>query len=255
MEKDPWQRLRAVTAARIALGRAGGSVPTSELLSFRLAHAQARDAVHAPFVPEELADELRAFCPEVIVAKSAAPDRVTYLQRPDLGRRLDTASRAKLLECIIGDGLDLAIIVSDGLSTRAAQEQAPALLFHLLPMLTEWRIGPVVIVRHARVALQDEIGEIFRARISLMLLGERPGLGSTDSLGAYFTFAPAVGRTDAERNCISNIRAGGLAPNLAAAKLVNLLAASRRLGISGVTLKDDSFSLPELPGRVPATLV
>lgn len=243
---DPWLPLRAHTAARIALGRSGGSLPTREQLDFRLAHARARDAVLSPFDAEALATELRALGPEVLVARSAARDRSEFLQRPDLGRRLAPASRAQLVERAANQPRpDLAIIVSDGLSTLAANTQSQPVLAALLPLLhaSGWSLAPLIVIRQARVALQDEIGEIFRAKISLILLGERPGLGSADSLGAYFTFAPAIGRTDADRNCVSNIRPGGLAPADAAVKLHHLLEQSRRLGLSGVALKDDSPAL------------
>lgn len=247
MQIDSWHPLRAHTAARIALGRSGGSLPTREQLDFRLAHARARDAVLAPFEAEALAVELRTLAIEVFVAESAAADRAEFLQRPDLGRRLSPASRAQLVERAAGAArCDLAIVISDGLSTLAATTQTRALLAELVSRLREggWSLAPaVVLVRHARVAVQDEIGEIWRAQLSLMLLGERPGLGSADSLGAYFTYAPRVGRSDAERNCVSNIRAGGLPPVEAARKLQALLEQSRRLRLSGVGLKDETGSL------------
>ena len=245
---DSWHPLRKLTAARIALGRAGGSLPTRELLKFRLAHAQARDAVLSPFDAAALAEDLRPAGVETVVIDSAVRDRAEFLQRPDLGRRLAPASRALLVERAAAlPPVDLAIIVSDGLSTLAARTQAAPVLAALLALLREeggWTLSPIVVARHARVALQDEVGEIFRAKISLMLLGERPGLGSADSLGAYFTFAPALGRSDAERNCVSNIRPGGLSPEEAACKLHYLLGESRRLGLSGIALKDDHLLLP-----------
>lgn len=247
---DPWQPLRKLTAARIALGRSGGSLPTTAQLDFRLAHARARDAVLSPFDTEALAARLHPLGEPVLVAESAAASRAEFLQRPDLGRQLAADSRAALTAATTGQArADLVIIVSDGLSTLAANSQSVPLLAEFLPLLRagDWRLAPIVVVRHARVALQDEIGEIFRAQISLMLLGERPGLGNADSLGAYFTHAPAVGKTDADRNCISNIRPGGLSSEEAAFKLHHLLAASRRLGLSGVALKDDAPSLGGTP--------
>jgi ethanolamine ammonia-lyase small subunit len=239
-EPDAWHPLRRHTAARIALGRAGGSLPTAAQLDFRLAHARARDAVRASFDPDVLGAELRRLGCEVVLVESVAQDRAEFLQRPDLGRRLALSARA-LLTAHASSACDLAIIASDGLSTLAAQTQIVPLLAMLLPRLRAqgWSVAPLVVARQARVALQDEIGEILRARISLILLGERPGLGSADSLGAYFTYAPAVGRTDAERNCISNIRAGGLSPAEAASKLHRMLARARQLGVSGVRLKDE----------------
>jgi ethanolamine ammonia-lyase small subunit len=249
---DPWHSLRKVTSARIALGRSGGSLPTREVLEFRLAHALARDAVLSPFDADALAEELRALEVEVVVAESAVRNRAEFLQRPDLGRRLAPSSRALLTERAASlPPVDLAIIVSDGLSTLAVRTQAPPVLAALLALLGEegsWKLAPIVVARHARVALQDEIGEILRAKMSLILLGERPGLGSADSLGAYFTFAPAIGRADAERNCVSNIRPGGLLPAEAARKLHFLLAESRRLGLSGVALKDEQLLPPGSDG-------
>ena len=243
VEFDPWHSLRKITAARIALGRSGGSLPTREALEFRLAHALARDAVLSPFDAEALAGDLGALGMETLVACSAVRDRAEFLQRPDFGRRLAPESRALLVERAASlPPVDLAVVISDGLSTLAACTQAAPVLEGLLPLLREeggWTLAPIVVARHARVALQDEVGEIFRAKISLMLLGERPGLGSADSLGAYFTYAPAIGRSDAERNCISNIRPGGLSPAEAARKLHCLLAQSRRLGVSGIALKDE----------------
>jgi len=202
----------------------------------------------SPFDAEALAGDMRAPGVEVLVAESAARDRSEFLQRPDFGRRLAPASRALLVERSASlPPVDLAIIVSDGLSTLAAMTQAAPLLAELLALLREegdWKLAPIVVARHARVALQDEVGDIFRAKIILLLLGERPGLGNADSLGAYFTFAPAIGRADAERNCVSNIRPGGLAPAEAARKLHSLLSESRRLGRSGIALKDEHLLLP-----------
>lgn len=254
IQLDPWSALRAHTAARIALGRSGGSLPTQALLDFRLAHARARDAVLAEFDAEALGARLRVLGEPVIVVDSAAHDRAAFLQRPDLGRALADDSRALLTtHAATASRCDLVIIVSDGLSTLAANNQAEPLLATLQKLLRvdEWALAPIIIARHARVALQDEIGEIFRARISLILLGERPGLGSADSLGAYFTHKPSLGRSDADRNCISNIRSGGLSPADAARKLYSLLTQSRRLGVSGVALKDES-ALRTGPEKMPA---
>jgi ethanolamine ammonia-lyase small subunit len=245
-QSDPWVALRKLTTARIALGRAGGSLRTRSRLDFRLAHAKARDAVWSPFHPEMLASELRAYWNDVVVLESAVADRAEYLRRPDLGRRLAAADREKLLDLLTGKKpYDLVIIVSDGLSTLAATTQAAPLISELLPLLTTdgWTIAPLVVVRNGRVAIQDEIGEICRARISLMLIGERPGLGSTDSMGAYFTYSPGKDTTDADRNCVSNIRQEGITPTDAARKLFHLLSASRKLGISGVQLKDDAVGI------------
>lgn len=238
MASDPWSALRQQTAARIALGRAGGSLPTREQLDFRLAHARARDAVLSAFDAPALAARLGG-----IAVKSAATTRAVYLQRPDLGRSLAPASRGMLTEIAqTHSPCDLVIVVSDGLSTLAAETQSAPLLQALVPLLraSGWNLAPTIVAQHGRVALQDEIGEIFRASLSLILLGERPGLGNADSLGAYFTYNPRPGRTDAERNCVSNIREGGLSPAAAAAKLHWLLEQARRLKVGGVRLKDEA---------------
>lgn len=236
---DPWAALRRHTAARIALGRAGDSVPTARLLEFEAAHAQARDAVHTPV---DLA-ALRAQLPgiETVEVRSAAPDRTTYLQRPDLGRRLDPGC-AGLLE---RGAHDVAFVIADGLSARAVHDHAAAVLHAALELLDGWRVAPVVLATQARVALGDEIGERLGAGLVAVLVGERPGLSAADSLGIYLTAGPRVGRRDSERNCISNIHPPhGLGHRGAAEKLVHLLAEARRLGLTGVGLKDDIAALP-----------
>jgi ethanolamine ammonia-lyase small subunit len=237
---DPWRALRQLTPARIALGRVGSSLPTHELLDFQWAHARARDAVHQPFDAGSLCSAVRALGWAALMLSTAVTDRRTYLERPDLGRRLDDASRARLTEAA-ADQADLAIIVSDGLSALAAQRQA-------IPLLSAWgellrasqlRLAPICIVPFARVAVQDEVGGLLRARSAVILLGERPGLGSPDSLGAYLVHGPRPGRTDAERNCISNIRPEGLPPAVAAERLHRLTMSALRTGISGVGLRED----------------
>jgi ethanolamine ammonia-lyase small subunit len=250
---DPWNPLRSATPARIALGRSGGSLPTGEWLAFKAAHAAARDAVHNPFDAAALAEQLAPLGVETIVVDSAAPDRSTYLQRPDFGRRLDDASRSRLHEWGARHPTtpDLAIMVSDGLSALAAHQQAAGVLTTLVPALAadSWRLAPLAIARFGRVALQDEIGELLGAQIALMLIGERPGLGSPDSLGAYLVHRPRVGNTDAQRNCVSNIRPGGLPWATAAETLQYLLNQARRRQLSGVALKDDrAVSGPPDPG-------
>ncbi|HEV7404498.1 MAG TPA: ethanolamine ammonia-lyase subunit EutC [Chthoniobacteraceae bacterium] len=245
MAPDPWVELRRRTAARIALGRTGGSQPTRGQLEFRLAHARARDAVLSAFDAPGLAARLGG-----LAVESAAAGRAEYLQRPDLGRTLSPASRALLTREAAGRAAcDLVIVVSDGLSNLAVETQAAPLLQALLPLLhaSGWSFAPIVVAQNGRVALQDEIGEILRASLSLMLLGERPGLGNADSLGAYFTYHPRPGRTDAERNCVSNIREGGLSPADAAVKLHWLLEQARRREVSGVLLKDEAPAAA-LPG-------
>ncbi len=244
---DPWEPLRRFTSARIALGRAGGSVRTDSMLDFRLSHARARDAVQMEFHADSLGAALGRAGLDSVRVDTAAADRRTYLVRPDLGRCLHPEMRAALVaRRSLWGARDLVIIVSDGLSSLAAERQSGAVLTHLVPLLraANWSLYPIFIVPFGRVKLQDEIGEILGARHSLMLLGERPGLGSPDSLGAYFTFMPRAACTDADRNCVSNIRAEGLPPKAAAQKLAHLLMESARRGISGVELKDTGKALP-----------
>jgi ethanolamine ammonia-lyase small subunit len=243
---DPWDHLRRLTTARIALGRSGGSLPTRERLDFQLAHARARDAVLAPFNADQFAARLRVLAAEVFVVHSAAADRAEFLRRPDLGRGLAPESRSALAGAALQwPPFDVAIIISDGLSTHAVTTHCEPLLAALLPLVrgSGWTAAPLIVARHGRVALQDEIGALLKARLSVMLLGERPGLGSADSLGVYFTYGPAADRTDADRNCISNIRAGGLTIPNAASKLHYLLRQALDLRLSGVRLKDDSPAL------------
>lgn len=237
----PWTRLRALTPARIALGRAGTSLPTAPHLAFQMAHAQARKAVHLELQAGTLAEGIGALGLSVMQLQSAAPDRPTYLQRPDLGRQLDAASRAALPAD--AGGCDLALVIGDGLSATAIHENALPFLRILLPALAGWRIGPVGIVRQARVAVGDEIGARLGARNVVVLIGERPGLSSPDSMGLYLTHAPRPGLTDEARNCISNVRPQGLAYAEAAHKLVFLLTEARRRGLSGVALKDEAETL------------
>ncbi|OZA83546.1 MAG: ethanolamine ammonia-lyase, partial [Azorhizobium sp. 39-67-5] len=209
--RDPWLAFARHTPARIALGRTGASLPTQEVLRFALAHAQARDAVHTPFDSNAMAEQVRALGFETLQVASAAPARDVYLRRPDLGRRLSTDSRA-LLDAAPHGPIDLALVVADGLSSAAVHAQAVPFLAALKPWIEKekWRVSPVCVAAQARVALGDEVGAALKARAVLVMIGERPGLSSPDSLGLYLTFAPRPGRTDAERNCISNVRAEGL---------------------------------------------
>jgi ethanolamine ammonia-lyase small subunit len=240
-EADPWAALRSFTAARIALGRSGTSVPLRESLAFKLAHAHARDAVYSVLDVERLLPELRGFQLPVCQVRSQAPNRPHYLQRPDQGRQLDQTSRMHLAEQAAGD-YDVVIILADGLSATAINDHALPLLRLLLPLLQAagLRLGPLVLAEQARVAIGDEIGQLLRARLTLLFIGERPGLSSPHSLGAYFTYAPRPGLTDEARNCVSNIRPEGLAYAPAAAKLAALLREAFRLGLSGVGLKDQT---------------
>ena len=234
---EPWGHLRRFTSARIAMGRTGGSQKTRSVLDFRLSHARAKDAVNAEFDPTAFSTKLALAGIQSRVLGTAATDRQTYLLRPDFGRTLDEASRKKLQPSQV----DLALIVSDGLSATAAERHAIATLVPLIKELKAagWTISPVFVVPYARVKVQDEIGAALQARHSLILLGERPGLGTPDSLGAYLTAKPGPERTDADRNCVSNIRPEGFPPAAAAMKLAWLLKEAARLGLSGVHLKDE----------------
>jgi ethanolamine ammonia-lyase small subunit len=241
-DKDPWNALRRFTQARIALGRAGNSLPTAPLLEFNLAHAQARDAVHHRLDADALHAQLQEQGFNTLDVHSAAPDREHYLRRPDLGRRLSEESRATLAQ-LPTQCSDVLFVIGDGLSAFAASKQAAPLLQAIHSKLTDWTIGPVVVARQARVALGDEIGELLDAKIVVMLIGERPGLSSPDSLGIYITYAPKAGCSDAQRNCISNVRPEGLDYPQAAHKLHYLLTQARKLGLTGVGLKDGSDEL------------
>jgi ethanolamine ammonia-lyase small subunit len=213
----------------VALGRSGHSLPTGELLRFQLDHARARDAVYCELDPGAIT------WPHVLL-RSAARDRATYLRRPDLGRSLDLDSRVQLVR---GD-YDAALVIADGLSAPAIHHHAPALLDALLPRLTGWRLAPLSVVLQGRVAIGDKIGHALGARMVVVLIGERPGLTSPDSLGIYLTWDPRTGRSDAERNCISNIRTEGIGYDLAAHKLHFLMEASRTRRLSGVGLKEEA---------------
>ncbi|MEH3144780.1 MAG: ethanolamine ammonia-lyase subunit EutC [Methylobacterium frigidaeris] len=252
-----WRRLAALTPARIALGRAGAGLPTREVLRFGLAHAQARDAVHAELDVAAVRAGLDGLGLDSVTVSSAADDRATYLRRPDLGRRLAPGAAAPLGAAAAGP-VDLAVVVADGLSARAVHEGAVPLLAALVPAsrASGWSLAPVVIARQARVALGDAVGAALRARAVAVLIGERPGLSSPDSLGLYLTFAPRPGRSDAERNCISNVRAAGLKPELAAFKLHWLIGQALARGLTGVALKDESDRALDGPGsgpRLPAS--
>ncbi len=241
---SPWTSWRAATPARLALGRAGNGMPTDETLRFGWAHAMARDAIHAPLDADALERELDAGGWTTTRARSRAGDRTTYLRRPDLGRRLD-ADDADRLRAALGErpseGCDVCLVIGDGLSSLAVARHAAPLLAALRPHLPPaLRLSPVVIATQARVALADDIGELFGARLSVMLIGERPGLSSPDSLGIYLTHAPRHGRHDAERNCISNVRPEGLAYDTAAFKLSWLMREALHSGLSGIALKDES---------------
>ena len=229
-----WQRFTSVTRARIALGRAGDALPTQRLLDFAYAHASARDAVTARLDVAALAAELQPMA--CIAVHSAAPDRPTYLRRPDLGRRLNRDDAQRL-----PDGpFDAVFVIADGLSASAVREHAVPTLKAAAALLPDWHLAPVVLAEQARVALGDEIGMDMQAQMVVMCIGERPGLSVPNSLGLYLTYAPRVGRPDSERNCISNIHADGLSYAAAAAKLVWLMTQARTLRLTGVALKEDA---------------
>ncbi len=237
---DPWAELRRHTPARIALGRCGAGMPTSEVLKLASAHAQARDAVHVALDVEALRSQLQAEGWESIAVASRVASRDEYLRRPDLGRRLVERDAARMSE-VAAPPVDLVVVLADGLSAVAVQRHGVPVLKALREALGgRLRWAPVIIATQSRVALADELGELLGASLSLILIGERPGLSSPDSLGAYLTFDPRLGRVDAQRNCVSNIRPDGLAPEPAARRIAWLLTQAARRRVSGVALKDDS---------------
>ncbi len=259
--RDPWEDLKRYTDARIALGRCGVSLPTRHHLDFQLAHARARDAVHHRLDSDEVQQAFEALGMNVVRLHSAAESRTVYLQRPDLGRRLRTEDSEALFAMVDaldpppaeGYRFDLALVVADGLCAQAVQASAVPLVNELLPKVNQagWRLAPTVLVEQGRVAIGDEIGSILGAEVVTVLIGERPGLSSPDSLGIYLTYAPRPGLTDERRNCISNVRQAGLLPELAAEKLFYLVSQARRRRLSGVELKDDLPQVqenPALPG-------
>lgn len=246
----PWSALRHFTSARIALGRVGASLPTQEVLAFGVAHAQARDAVYTVLDIPHLQQQLQASGYPSLVVHSLAENRQQYLCRPDLGRRLNPTSRT-LLSLQPTTTHPVVFVVADGLSAIAAQQHALPLLHAVFALAPTWQQAPVVIAQQARVALADEIGELMGAEIVVILIGERPGLSSPDSLGVYLTYAPHVGRHDAERNCISNIRPQGLSYQSAAETLVYLLQQAQLRQLSGVLLKDDRPLLAASPNVLP----
>ncbi|MBI1868236.1 MAG: ethanolamine ammonia-lyase subunit EutC [Methylocystis sp.] len=252
-----WASLRAATHARIGLPRAGSAIATQANLAFQLAHAEARDAVNDALDALALVDGLQSRGLRTVPLHSAARDRRAYLLRPDLGRRLDDASHDRLAS--LSSDYDIVFVIADGLSARATSHALP-LLDEALPLLHRdaWKIGPICVAEQGRVAIGDEIGQLLAAKLVVVLIGERPGLSSPDSLGAYLTFAPRIGRTDAERNCLSNIRPAGMPYSQAAQRLAFLCTEARRRKLTGIELKDETpraqydHSLPEtcrLPPR------
>lgn len=253
---NPWAALRQFTDARIALGRAGVSLPTAAHLDFQLAHAKARDAVHLALDAPQLAQSFNAARGDqapCLTLHSAAADRATYLQRPDLGRRLDAASRAALdaleppAQAPSPRPYDLAFVVVDGLSALAIEQNAVPFLRILQDRIApeHWSVAPICIVGQGRVAIGDEVAERLGAKAVVVLIGERPGLSSPDSMGLYLTWMPRVGLLDASRNCISNVRPAGLGFDEAAYKLHYLLSQARQRQLSGVELKDETGGDPD----------
>lgn len=243
---DPWVALRQFTQARIALGRTGHAIPTQALLDFQLAHAQARDAVHCPWDIDAFAEQIWRLGEEALILETPVSNRSEYLRRPDLGRSLTEDSR-NCLENIKPTETDVALIVTNGLSSTAVERHGIALLQAVINNYRARGIrpAPVCLVANGRVALADDIGNALAAKVAVMIVGERPGLSAADSLGIYLTYAPRPGNTDAERNCISNIRPPeGLGYETAAAKLLYLTEQAIRRGLSGVALKDDMAGLP-----------
>jgi ethanolamine ammonia-lyase small subunit len=242
---DAWIALRRFTQARIALGRAGHAVPTAALLEFQLAHAQARDAVHFPWDLAAFAEQVRGIGAEVLILETPVTNRSEYLRRPDLGRVLTAAARNRLRR-VSAAPADVALIISNGLSSTAVERHGILLLQAIVAgcRARGVSLSPVSLVADGRVALSDDIGSVLAARTAVIIVGERPGLSAADSLGIYLTYRPQPGNTDADRNCISNIRPPeGLGYADAAAKLLSLIGEAMRLGISGVALKDENTGL------------
>jgi ethanolamine ammonia-lyase small subunit len=242
---DPWTQLKSFTRARIAIGRVGSSLPTKEILDFGLSHAMARDAVHLALDIDALEADIKRHDFATTRVKSMAPDRATYLLRPDMGRRLHEQSLLQLQNLHHNQAdekpIDFLIVVADGLSSLAVARHAAPLLAQIKSATPDaWSVGRVVIASQARVAIGDEIGQALNAKIVAMLIGERPGLSSPDSLGIYLTFNPKLGLSDADRNCISNVRPEGLQYAAAAKKLIWLAKEAMRLKLTGVALKDES---------------
>jgi len=242
---DPWIALRRFTQARIALGRAGHAVPTQALLDFQLAHAQARDAVQFPWNIDAFAEQLRDLGEETLILQTPVSSRSEYLRRPDFGRVLTEVSRIRLRN-LKASRVDVALIVSNGLSSTAVERRGIALLQTILEGLRvrQFSIAPISLVANGRVALLDDIGSVLDAQVAVIVIGERPGLSAADSLGIYLSYAPKKGNTDAERNCISNIHPPeGLSYESATRKLLYLIEESIRRGLSGVALKDEMDGL------------
>jgi ethanolamine ammonia-lyase small subunit len=239
---NPWESLKQYTQARIAIGRCGTSIPTKELLDFKLCHARAIDAVHIPLNTQKVVDEIEQISlNKVLLLHSAASGRSEYLCRPDLGRKLSVTSATLLDSLSKKRQVDIALVVADGLSSFAVEKNIVSMLVPLIHELRKggYTLAPITVVEQGRVAIADEIAERFSARMSVIFIGERPGLKAPDSLGIYLTFDPRQGTTDERRNCISNVRTEGLAYNQACSKLMYLINEAFRRQLSGVDLKDE----------------
>ncbi len=237
---DPLISLREFTAARVAIGRVGASIPLKQSLEFKLAHAHARDVVYSVLDIDGLTKNLQQFNLPVLRLHSMATNRAKYLKRPDRGRQLNEESTAQLQDYT--SGYDINIIIADGLSATAVNENISGLLKLLIPMLTaaKLKLAPLCLVEQGRVAIGDDIAHGLNAKLSIILIGERPGLSSADSMGAYLTYNPKPGLTDESRNCISNIRSAGLSHERAAEKIFYLVQEAFKRKLSGVILKDNA---------------
>ncbi|WP_130802082.1 ethanolamine ammonia-lyase subunit EutC [Acinetobacter ihumii] len=256
LHQDVWSKLKSFTDARIALGRVGCSVPTKPLLEFQLAHAQAKDAVLHALDVEQFKHKLLHFKHALLVVQSCAVDKETYLKRPDLGRSLSEQSRQQLQQYQAENPqkYDVVMVMGDGLSARAIDENAPSLIDHLMHEFKQldWSVAPLVVAQGSRVALGDEVAQILNAKMLVMLIGERPGLSSPDSLGIYYTYDAHLGCHDAMRNCISNVRPAGLPVTIATQRLISLMKKSLQLDFSGVNLKDEhEMSVEHRPDETP----
>ncbi len=238
MELDNWHLLKKYTNARIALGRSGNSLPTNKVLEFRMAHALAKDAINTELDILNLVEDVKKLSLNSILVQSQITNETDYLKNPNIGRLLNEMSLKKLEDCP-EKNTTLSIIIADGLSAEAVNIHAVKLIAHLLPKLKIKTLSPIIIVKYGRVAISDEIGEMLNSSIALILIGERPGLSSPTSMGAYITYHPKKGNTDETRNCISNIQSEGLSYEFAAMKLAYLIDEMLHKKLSGVDLKDD----------------
>lgn len=244
--ENPWQSLKRYTHARIAIGRCGNSIPTEELMEFKLAHAKAIDAVHLPLKKDSIAQEIEnTFGIGVLLLQSAVKDRSEYLRRPDLGRILSDKSVQLIQNTVNAAEFDISLVIADGLSSSAIEKNILPMFTHLLPLLKKknYTLSPISLVEQGRVAIADSIAELMQARLTVIFIGERPGLKSPDSLGIYMTYDPRRGTTDERRNCISNVRRDGLSYDIACSKLLYLLDESFKRKLSGVELKDEQTDL------------